>query len=609
MTPLLATQPVTGWQRTAPPYHLPSQIDMKSIGYQLGYKRQPSRIVKIGDLNLGGECPIRIQSMLSTPTSDVDGCFKEILALDQAGCEMMRLTVPSRKDLSAIPEIRRLMREEGIVRPLIADVHFSPQLAIDACELFEKVRINPGNYSDRPKSAHAKESGAWFEAGYQRLKETIIPLVSNLKKYGRALRIGVNHGSLSSRMIERYGDSPQGMVASALEMIALFEDQGFDQLVVSLKSSNPIVVQKAYRLLLEEQASVEPVALHLGVTEAGNHMMGRIKSLVGIGVLLADGIGDTIRVSLTEPGPNEIAFARSLIASIDKSGVTAGTEKSTWKRPLNHQSPASQQLDLEKVAIGNRSGLKIGTPADSELPACAFEFEPDFLYSSSSGYFKIEGHSEPLRVTSGDQLPEVNPAQKKAGSAILIQSDAPLFHLRKIHSQRKIEVEGLPIGLVVPPEINEKDLWYDIQLAGVLSEGLVDFLLLPEIKSHQALERILSLLQATRVRMIMTDYIVCPSCGRTLFDIERTAAEIKRHTHHLKGLKIGVMGCIVNGPGEMADADFGYVGSGKGKIDLYFGQTRVRRGIAENQAVEKLIELIREKGRWQEPTEDSETAG
>jgi len=572
---------------------------MESLKYPLGYQRQLSRVVKIGDLGLGGEYPIRIQSMLSSPTQDTSACFNEIKALDHVGCEMIRLTIPSRKDLSAIPEIRRLMKEEGIVRPLIADIHFSPQLAVEACEFFEKIRINPGNFSDRPKSAGRKEDGGNFEEGHEKLREAIVPLVRNLKRYQRALRIGVNQGSLSMRMIERYGDSPLGMVSSALEMIDLFECQEFDQLVVSLKSSNPIIVQKAYRLLVEKQTGNNPVTLHLGVTEAGNDMMGRIKSLVGIGVLLADGIGDTIRVSLTESGPNEIAFARELIDSIFSSKTVLESTNRVWERSLNHRSVINKPSKSGDLLLGGQSGLKVGMAEGATLPVCEFQLEPDFLYQSSEEGVFLNGDTKPLHIITMDRLEDPIPGNSVHCPAILVQTETPLYHLRMIYHKTKTGKAGLPIGMMVPFRPEKGNLFQEIQLAGALSEGLVDFLLIPEKISSEALTRMLCLLQATRARIITTDYIICPSCGRTLFDIEKAAAEIKKHTHHLKGLKIGVMGCIVNGPGEMADADFGYVGSGKGKVDLYFGQTRVLRGVDESSAVEKLMELIKEKGQWQ----------
>lgn len=545
--------------------------------------------------------------MLSTATSDVEGCLQEIQALDAAGCEMIRLTVPSKKDLSAMPEIRRRMREEGISRPLIADVHFAPQLAVDACEFFEKVRINPGNYAGRPKGSLVKDSKPGdFRAGYERLREAITPLVHNLKRYRRALRIGVNQGSLSQRMVERYGDSPLGMVHSALEMIEMVEEQGLDQLVVSLKSSNPIIVQKAYRLLLNKQSPENRVATHLGVTEAGNELMGRMKSLVGIGVLLADGIGDTIRVSLTEPGPNEIAFARELVTAVSLMERSGETVCRHWSRPLDHQKAASAATYLASVTLGGGSSLKIGKHARSVLPTCEFPFKPDFTYQKQFSQIYISDQKQPLDVVSLNTEGSLTSISDDVAPGILLRSEKPLFDLRRLHQIRESgENRGSPVGLLLPESKNETGLLEEIELAGILSEGLVDFLLLPENPDSTILTRLLALLQATRVRMITTDYIICPSCGRTLFDIQQTAEAVKRHTRHLKGLKIGVMGCIVNGPGEMADADFGYVGSGKGKVDLYYGQSRVRRNIPETEAVATLIELIKEKGQWQDPADET----
>lgn len=547
---------------------------------------------------MGYGFPIRIQSMLSTATTDINGCLKEIQALDRAGCEMIRLTVPSKRDLAAIPEIRRLMQEEGVMRPLIADVHFSPQLAVDACEFFEKVRINPGNFSDRPKSS-TEDVECCFEEGHEKLKEALVPLIRNLKRYQRAIRIGVNQGSLSKRMMERYGDSPQGMVASAMEMIELFEESDFDQLVVSLKSSNPITVQKAYRLLMEEQQGRDPVALHLGVTEAGNDIMGRIKSLVGIGVLLADGIGDTIRVSLTEPGPNEISFARLLISSITEAENRFEPVQGEWIRPLNHRRIQVKSLKVGAVVLGGDIGLRVGQEAGMNLPTCDYEFAADFNYRMEGKQVLLDGCLQPLKAVTANQ----SLAAGLESDVLLVESPTPLYDLRRMASSRELDSNRPLIGISVPARLSEDDLFWEIQLAGLLSEELLDFLLLPPEPGERLMNRLLCLLQATRVRLITTDYIICPSCGRTLFDIERTAETIKQHTNHLKGLKIGVMGCIVNGPGEMADADFGYVGSGKGKVDLYYGHSRVHRGIDENEAVEKLIELIKEKGKWREPAE------
>ncbi len=569
---------------------------MKSIGYPQVYRRLKTRIVKIGDLKIGGERAVNIQSMLTSPTIEVLDCINEIKSLAQVDCELIRLTIPSRKDLQAVPRIRHLMKEEGIFIPLVADIHFSPALAVDACELFEKVRINPGNYSDSPKSSAKKLDGDFFLEGYEKLKESVQPLVKSLKQYDRALRIGVNHGSLSSRMIEQYGDSPMGMVQSALEMIQLFEEQEFDQIVVSLKSSNPMVVQKAYRLLAERSKNSLAPAIHLGVTEAGNGVMGRMKSLAGIGTLLADGIGDTIRVSLTEPSANEVIFARKLLSAILPSKVQAVPEADDWYRDLNHQRVNNQSVDINQIKIGQGDPVKVGRRKNYPLPESEILFESDLTYQKDQTNLFLEGLEKPVfEITDQNQF--ALPVDLSGYSAFLIDDGNPLQFLRRYYKNNSAS-SPLPIGMIVPIISSDKDLSAEVMLAGILSEGLVDFLLIRAETDSEQFNRILHLLQATRSRIVATDYIICPSCGRTLYDIQATAGQIKNRTRHLKGLKIGVMGCIVNGPGEMADADFGYVGSGAGKIDLYFGQERVCRNIDETQAVERLIQLIKEKGRW-----------
>jgi len=570
---------------------------MDTLNYPLQYRRLITRQVKIGRLLIGAGSPVLIQSMLTTATDKVQECIEEISALHQVGCELIRLTIPTRKSLDSVVHIRNRMKEEGLTVPLVADVHFSPKLAVDACELFEKVRINPGNFSDSSRSEKQQGDGICFKEGHDKLREAIQPLIKNLKKYQRALRIGVNHGSLSHRMMERYGDSPSGMIQSALEMIDLFEDQGFKDMVVSLKSSNPLVVQKAYRLLIEKSPKKDMVALHLGVTEAGNGSMGRIKSLVGIGALLLDGIGDTIRVSLTEPSTNEIPFAKSLLKSL---GDLSGSEECSsefWKRPLNHQRVENLSQDLTQTEIGASTPIKLGTQKDVALPETDIKFNPDFSYSFDSDTLYLEDLSKPVfRVTKEDSVPTgFVPDQY---SAILIDTTNPLATLREYYKDQAESIKNIPVGVIYPEDSSRHNLKYETFLAAILSEGLTDFILIPPKITSDRLMRLLYLMQATRAKILITDYIACPSCGRTLFDLIDTTEKIKSRTKHLKGLKIGIMGCIVNGPGEMADADFGYVGSGPGKIDLYYGQERVCRGIDEKNAVGALIDLIKEKGRW-----------
>jgi len=572
---------------------------METLSYPFCYARHKTRVVPIGDLRIGGTWPILIQSMLSSSATESVDCLNEIKSLLAVDCKLIRLAIPSQKALGAIPELRRLMVEEGISVPLVADIHFSPTLAIEACELFEKVRVNPGNYSDIPKNSRGVMDGDFFEEGRQKLKELIQPLVTALKKHNRALRIGVNQGSLSRRMIERYGDSPEGMAHSALEMVELFERQTFKRLVISLKSSNPIVVQRAYRLLIRKQPESEAVPLHLGVTEAGNGMMGRIKSLVGIGALLADGIGDTIRVSLTEPVANEILFARQLLSKLPPATHQEKERRNTWQRPLNHGRITNRSVTVNASIIGNGEPLKIGGIDGGDLPKTDIPLVLDFFYSQKGESYYLKGNPSPLTPLTDTITTNLGKNQGDGSTPILVKSENPLSLLRKYYRDRPSKKRP-PIGMLYPIETTA-NLGVEIQMASILSEGLLDYLLVPETINQEQLTRMLLLSQATRSRIFVTDYIICPSCGRTLFDLERTAERIKKRTDHLKGLKIGVMGCVVNGPGEMADADFGYVGSAPGKIDLYFGQERVRRGIPEENAVTELINLIKRKRRWKDP--------
>ena len=538
--------------------------------------------------------------MLTSATADIDDCMKQICALYKAGSELIRLAVTSGRDLEAVGEIRRRMQEEGISAPLVADVHFSPRLAIDACELFEKVRINPGNYTDVSKNTNKKHSPG-FEEGRERLKEAIAPLVGSLRKFGRALRIGVNHGSLSTRMIERYGNSPRGMVESALEMEKLLEEQEFDQFVISLKSSNPIIAQKAYRLLAARQPDSGATPFHLGVTEAGNGVMGRMNGLVGIGTLLRDGLGDTIRVSLAEDSVNEILYAHKLLQSLETLRESRHHDSSVWSRKLDHQRVRNESLLGDNIEIGNASPLKIGTAQKSECFGTAAQLEPDFPFETDGDSIRSDRLAKPLFLSSN--IANVNRADMSRHSAILLDTDSLLFDLRRHYKrQEQSNTASPPVGILLRLESDTDGILpVEMELAAVLGEGLADFLLVPESITAAQTEKLICLLQATRSRTLLPDYIVCPSCGRTLFDLQRTTKKIKAATQHLKGIKIGIMGCIVNGPGEMADADFGFVGSGAGKIDLYVGQKRVQRGIEESKAVGALIRLIKKHNRWIEP--------
>ncbi|MGK0288599.1 MAG: (E)-4-hydroxy-3-methylbut-2-enyl-diphosphate synthase [bacterium] len=564
------------------------------IKYPLQYQRRKTREVRVGNVIIGGNQPICIQSMLTTPASQTELCFTEIQGLANVDCELIRITIPSSKELDAIPEIRRRMKEEGILIPLVADVHFVPKLAMNSCELFEKVRINPGNFSDRSKNSIKQDKGESFEDGRERLKELIIPLAKNLKRYDCAVRIGVNQGSLSTRMMEKYGDSPVGMVESALETINLFEEQNFDQIIVSLKSSNPIIVQKAYRLLSQQLPELA-TPLHLGVTEAGNGLMGRIKSVAGIGALLADGIGDTIRVSLTEPAHEEVIFAKQFLQSFNFQEDPVKSE--FLEIPLEQNRVKNSSVTYASTDFGGGSHLKLGHSSESVPAETDFPVEWDFQYTKKEQDYFLKGQSKPIL-----QLKKLSDLQKDLSnySSILFDFENPVFQTRKFYESLKNQSCDLPCGIVLPNKELGKDYLFETQLATLLGEGYLDFVLIPENISSDLLTQYLFLLQATRSKIFTTDYIACPSCGRTQFDLQATTQRIKEETSHLAGIKIGVMGCIVNGPGEMADADVGYVGSGVGKIDLYLGQKQIRKNVPEEEAVEALIHLIKEQGMWKD---------
>lgn len=563
------------------------------LPYPFAYQRRKTRMVKVGDVAIGGDNPIRIQSMLGSLNSDIEGCLEEIRKLDQAGCEIIRLTVPNRKELDAIYKIKEGMKKEGIERPLVADIHFSPALALDACELFEKIRINPGNFSDSPKNKSGKAGSSSFEEGFLHLKETVQPFILKLKEYKRALRIGVNQGSLSTRMIEQYGDSPLGMVESAVETIQLFEEEGFYDIVVSLKSSNPLVVQQAYRLLASRLPAEDSVPFHLGVTEAGDGLMGRIKSAAGMGPLLKDGLGDTIRVSLTEPSHQEIPVAEALVHSILEESTSSAFGKRFQELGKHREMNGTIQIDSLK--LGGGSPLKLGHLKGKNSFWQKAEVETDFCFQIQSNEIRIENQTFSCHIVEPgivENVPE--------SDVIIFKAPFSLFEIRKFYETglSKKSIVMLQLENTVPAA--NDDFTQDIELAGLLGEGLVDALLLPEEYEKSNLTRFLSLLQATRSRLFTADYISCPSCGRTLFDLQSTVAKIKEKTSHLKGVKIGIMGCVVNGPGEMADADVGYVGSGPGKIDLYLGQQKVKRGVPEAEAVDALVDLLKEQGMWRD---------
>ena len=606
----------------------------------LARRRRTARLVRVGNVGVGGGEPIRIQSMLTCNTWDVERVLEEMRGLADAGCEIVRMTVPSRRDLEALPEIRRRMAAAGLAMPLVADIHFNPKLAVAAAAHVEKVRINPGNYVDQKRFELREYSDAQYAEELARVEEALLPLIAALKSHGRALRVGVNHGSLSDRILNRYGDNPRGMVECAMEYLRVLASHGFHDTIVSMKSSNPLVVIRAYRLLAQAmEAEGMDYPLHLGVTEAGDGPEGRIKSAIGIGALLMDGLGDTVRVSLTEAAVNEIPAARELVNSIPN-----GPDESEWPEEVFLAPPEFQRRGTRGVRVGAGMGehggsVTVGGGApvaflalEAVAPAGGDDAPPFDAWLPASGGTELPASGNPgaggwrtveqALTESGTQGAVLVEAAEVDGSALgrllkagleagrgqgaahllILSGDRPLYPLRRLVG--RLEAAGLdwPVGALVPDDPRgQPPLGVAAAIGSLAADGLLDVLVCPTADPARPMaEYCRTLLQGARLRTYKAEFISCPSCGRTLFDLEETTARIKARTGHLKGVKIGIMGCVVNGPGEMADADFGYVGGAPGRINLFKGQTCVERGIPAEEAVERLVELIREHGAWVE---------
>lgn len=642
---------------------------------ELRRTRRPTRTVKVGDVAVGSDHPIRIQSMTTPATTDTAATVAQIRRLVEAGCEIVRVTVPTSRDADNLPDIRGAMAREGLHVPLVADIHFTPAAAMRAVEHVEKIRINPGNFADKKKFAVREYDDREYEAELARIADVFTPLVLRARELGVAMRIGTNHGSLSDRIMNRYGDTAEGMVESALEFVRICEGHGYHDLILSMKASNPLVVHHAYRLLVERMADEEmDYPLHLGVTEAGDGEDGRVKSAMGIGVLLAEGIGDTIRVSLTEDPVAEIPVARALAAACSvpparddaTRPAAGGGDPFSYRRrdsdavacgpcsigggatvavevPLSHGLDAPEDLraeldrhagvrvaqetraDVVRVAlrdaseigelerlhaamqlVAGRVALAVAVPPD--LP-------PDERVARACHRIDCEGDPsawrEVARAASTARcgiFPSVEAAVEAArdDARILVglcARTAPLQDYRRLAAALAAAGCRNPVLLLDDPAARGVDplLGPSTDLGGALCGGIGDAIRILTPDSADSRRVAFGVLQAARVRITRTEFISCPSCGRTLFDLEETTARIKQRTSHLKGVKIAVMGCIVNGPGEMADADFGYVGWGDDKIALFVGKDMVAKDIPTADADRRLVELIREHGRWVDP--------
>lgn len=578
------------------------------------YIRRASIEVCIGDVRLGGKQPIRLQSMANTDTMNTDASVEQAERIIQAGADLLRYTAQGKKEARNMAHIRAGIRDKGYTTPLVADIHFNPAAADEALEHIEKVRINPGNYVDS-KTAQARQwTDEVFAQMHQRVVERFGAFVERAKALGRAVRIGVNHGSLSERMVMLYGDTPEGMVQSALEYLEVCQMYDFNNVVISMKSSNTLVMTTAVRLLAErlDELAYPAYPLHLGVTEAGEGEDGRIKSAVGIGSLLMDGLGDTIRVSLSEDPELEIPVARALVDHIStrKPLAVEADVLPSWQE----YRALCQDARVRSHSIGRLVG-------GANLPIVLSSRQAQADAEVCADYFLL-GDAE-LVDKSGKLVPEltwiktdcysideafVAKLHRQTSSLILLNAPGNNAVAEWRLGFTLLQRAGLnnPIILCRRYETCDIEL-LRLQAATDLGTILLDgwgngvYLEAPQIDVEELTKLQFGILQATRLRMSKTEFISCPGCGRTLYNLQETIARVKAATSHLKGLKIGIMGCIVNGPGEMADADYGYVGSAPGKIDLYKGQQCVRRGVAQEEAVAQLVELIKSEGDWQEP--------
>ncbi len=566
--------------------------------------RRLTREVMIGPVGVGGNHPIRVQSMLTCDTMDTGECIRQTLDLVAVGCEIVRITAPTVKDARNLELIVAGLRARGCDVPIVADIHFKPDAALEAARWVEKVRINPGNYADSKKFAVKEYSDAQYAEELARIRERFTPLVELCKARGVAMRIGTNHGSLSDRIMNRYGDTPLGMVESALEFARIARALDYHDFVFSMKSSNPKVMIGAYRLLARRLAEEGPdwnYPLHLGVTEAGDGEDGRIKSAIGIGALLADGIGDTVRVSLTEDSVHEIPVARRLVELFGAS-ADAGFEISDYPLPETYQRRDAAKLGVQGLTLGN-----------GEIPRVVVR---QATFDKVAHKLAGLGDFQPEIVLEGAGVIEVDPRDEAAIREINGRPEPCLVTVRdgvelspisayRLLAQRLDPRHSISLKDTFTPSTDAHAdflttmLTAAANLGAPLCEGIGDAVLIQgEEAPGQGLRLAYNILQAAGSRVFKTDYVACPSCGRTLFNLQSTTAKIRAATGHLKGVKIAIMGCIVNGPGEMADADFGYVGGAPAKVNLYVGKQPVRFNIPEGEAVERLTDLIREHGKW-----------
>ncbi len=625
------------------------------------YERFKTHEVKIGNIPVGGDNPIRIQSMTTTNTLDTEASVAQCIRIFDAGADYVRLTAQSTRHAENLANIKAALVEKGYTNPLIADIHFNPKVAEVAAHLVEKVRVNPGNFVDR-KSGKNIETEEEYQEGLNKIEEQFTRLIDICKENKTAIRIGCNHGSLSSRIVNKYGDTVEGMAQSVMEFLRIARKNSFHEIVISLKASNTRVMVYAYRLLMNKMMNENMnYPLHLGVTEAGDGEDGRIKSAIGIGTLLADGIGDTVRVSLTEDPEEEVPVAKKIVANFTElvgyeqiNGVDKLTKDPfdyTKRKTLNttkigSESKAVVIADLSSnISIVDADISKLGYKLNNEGVWQPADNSPDYIFagqaiistSTTQGlkficdeaewfekinvfpyYSNIENYKPGsttskmnfIRVENNSETIEILKKVSNDSSIILLLESE---QKNVVADQRAFMQHLINNNLMFPVVLKRK---YDIvdneefqiksacDIGPLLIDGYVDGIMISNGSEKNCMNIVntsFAILQASRTRMTKTEYISCPSCGRTLFEIQKVTEKIKKRTGHLKGLKIAVMGCIVNGPGEMADADFGYVGAGAGKVSLYKGKEVIKKNIASENALDDLVQLIKDEGDWREP--------
>ena len=644
------------------------------------YERRKTITVNIGGVPLGSDYPIRIQSMTTIDTMDTEGSINQAIRMVESGCEYVRITAPSVKEAQNLENIKKGLRARGYDVPLVADIHFTPNAAELAARIVEKVRINPGNYADKKRFETIEYTDAQYEQELERIRQKFIPLIKICKEYGTAMRIGTNHGSLSDRIMSRYGDSPVGMVESGLEFLRICEELNYYNVVLSMKSSNTLVMVEAYRLLASrlEEEGLKPYPLHLGVTEAGEGEDGRIKSAVGIGTLLEDGLGDTVRVSLTEDPEFEAPVAKVLVDRYNQRFAQSKPIIANEKSPIDPYQYVRRKTN-EVYTIGGSNVPRVIADFSQtdiqdleDLKPIGYHYLPapdkwhstdqaaDFIYTAHrpAPFMLPNGLKEIIDYTAWQKIedktnkfPLFNPLEFNLSLAkdseistrlnfvkisleelnesfLMILKETQhivlVVHTSNAHAMPELRQlffrlinNGVNCPVVIQriyeADIEDLPLHAATDCGGLLIDGLGDGIMLSvnneteTVQNKETSKQINSIsfgiLQAARTRMSKTEYISCPSCGRTLFDLQETTAMIRKRTDHLKGLKIGIMGCIVNGPGEMADADYGYVGIGKDKISLYRGQDVIKKSVHSDTAVDELIAIIKEDGKWFEAEE------